>query len=311
MTSFVRRKLRFTFAYGTGADGDGTPTEAVVENLRCEAHVVIAGGNSLGELQVRIYGMPLSLMNQLSTLGTAVAAVRKNTITVEAGDEGGQLAQIYQGTIFSAWADLNAAPAVAFEVVAHAGLIQKMAPAPAFSAKGDRDAAAILEQLAKQMGFTFENSGVSGVIISNAYYKGTLFDQALACKEDAGIEMVVDNGVLAIWPKNGQRNVEAVLLSPATGLRGYPTYTANGLLVSSLFNPGFHFGALVKVDGTDLLLSQEDAKRAGNQLGAQVLPIGGQWKVTSLTHDLAAEYPDGPWFTEMQLTPPGLLPLSK
>lgn len=286
--SFVHRQLRATFSYGTGPDGKGPANVVELADLRMTARIVVAGGVSMGELQLQVYGMTLSMMNELSTLGTPITVQRRNTISVEAGDSDTGMAKIYSGAIYSAWADMNAAPNVAFNVSAHAGLYDQMAPSAPSSFPGAADAAQIMAGLARQMGYTFENNGVSGTMLSNPYFNGTARVQAQACAQAANIDWVIDNGVLAIWPKGGSRGGSSIKIGPDAGMVGYPTYTANGLIVRALFNPNFRFGALVETDSS-------------------LAPARGKWKIVTLTHDLAAEYPGGPWFTEMMLTPPGQL----
>jgi hypothetical protein len=89
---------------------------------------------------------------------------RLNTVSLSAGDEGGALAVVFHGVIKEAWADLQGAPEVFFEIQAHTGTIEKMKPVPAISYKGAVDAATIIEALAKQMGYGFENSGASYIL---------------------------------------------------------------------------------------------------------------------------------------------------
>jgi hypothetical protein len=127
------------------------------------------------------------------------------------------------------------------------------------------------------MGLAFENSGVTGKL-SNPYFPGSARSQAQACARAAGISMIIDNGKLAIWPKNGSRNGAVPLISPQTGMIGYPSYTALGIMLKTLFNPSIGFGGKIKVQSE--------------------LPAAcGEWAVYSLDHDLEAMMPNGRWFS--------------
>jgi hypothetical protein len=53
--------------------------------------------------------------------------------------------------------------------------------------------------------------------------------------EDAGFEWIMDKGVLAITLP-GQARVP-VLISPQTGMVGYPTFVSPNIVVKALFNP--------------------------------------------------------------------------
>ena len=283
--SFIRRKIELSFAYGTGPYGIDNPRVVTLSGLRVMCNALIAGGSGMGQLSLRIYGMSLSLMNELSTVGKLPVVFRRNTITVRAGDDESGMAQIYQGTITAAWADMESAPDTAFVVTAAAGLIEALLPIPASSYPGSADAAVILSNLADQMGVGFENNGVS-VILSTPYFSGSARAQAESCVKAAGIEWNgIENGVLAIWPKGSYRGGLIPLISADTGMVGYPTYTSTGIIVSTLFNPTIRFGALAKVSSV-------------------LTPANGYWKVVTLNHEVESELPDGIWFTQMQLAKP-------
>lgn len=282
----IERKIDVIVAFGTGADGLGEGVAVTLSGHRVSASVNIAGGAGLGNAQVRIYGLTLSLMNQLSTVGKLPTMFRKNTVTVMAGDEVNGMAQIFQGTIIAAWADMMAAPDVAFNITAGAGLIEALLPIPASSYPGSADAAVILSNLAAQMGVAFENNGVS-VILPKPYYAGSARAQALAVVEHAGIEWNgIENGVLAIWPRGGSRGGQIPLIEAGKNLVGYPTYTATGIVVTTEFNPVARFGGQVEVK-------------------SELTPACGTWNVLTLLHDVESQVPTGKWFSQMQLVAPG------
>lgn len=299
--SFVRRKIAVTFQYGTGDDGFGAPLvtkTADLTGLRMSADAVIAGGAGMGQLQLRIYGMTLSLMNALSTIGKLPVVYRKNTVIVSAGDDVTGMAQIYQGTIIAAWADMNAAPEVAFNVTAAAGLLEALLPIPASSYPESADVAVILSNLVNQINsiehtnLVFENSGVS-VILDRPYFPGSARQQAAAAVRAAGIEWNgIENGILAIWPRGGARGGAAQEVSTEKGMVGYPAYTATGIIAKSIFLPTVRFGALVDVKST-------------------LTPANGRWRIVTLQHNLESEMPNGQWFTQMQLAKPELVVVTR
>jgi hypothetical protein len=253
-----------------------------VSGLRTTATISKAGGVSMTSLNLSVYGMPLSLMNQLSTLGKPLVDGRNNTIIVEAGSDDTGMSVVFIGTIFQAWADLQNAPDGLFTVEAHTGLLDALRPLPPTSFNGTADAATILSGLAQQMGYSFENSGVSAQL-AYPYFAGTGRDQAMACAEAANINILFDNTTLAIWPKGGARNGAAVRIAPDAGMVGYPTWTANGLVITTLFNPSIAFGATVKVESS-------------------ITPANGNWTVFKVDHDLQSETPGGRWFTRLEAT---------
>lgn len=67
-----------------------------------------------------------------------------------------------------------------------------------------------------------------------------------------GARWSVQNGEIVIYPVDGYRPGEAVVLSPATGLIGVPEATADGVHVRCLLNPKIRIGCLVQIARDDI-----------------------------------------------------------
>lgn len=298
--TFRRRRIDVTITLGrttsassptvttapTFAEGGNTVT---LTNHRASASIKMAGGLSMAEAQVRIYGMTASLMNQLSTLGRVRLAAMNNTITVSAGNDVDGMGVVFQGTITQAWADFKGSPEVPFHIAAQAGITAALQVIPPSSYAGSADVATIMSSLAAQMGYTFENNGVTAKL-ANPYFPGTALQQAQACAQAAGIEMVIENGVLAIMPRGVARGGRVAVINAETGMVGYPAFTGNGIAIQTEFNPSVSFQGLVKVES--------DLPQAN-----------GQWRVINMLHDLDAETPGGAWFSFMECTEPQFAPV--
>lgn len=290
-STFARRHIDVTFKLGKGNFGESGSDTVKVTGLRASADVVKTGEKAQSFLELRIFGMTLDTMNKLSLLGKPLLAGfgRDNTIQVSAGSDGTGMGQVFSGTINQAWVDPNSMPHVPFTVTAYSGLESALKPIPPSSFNGPADVAVIMSGLASKMGVRFENSGVS-VILSHPYLWGTAYSQAQQAKDAAGIEMIIDEEVLAIWPKGGTRNGTAVKISRDTGMVGYPTFTEKGIVVTTLFNPNIVYGTKIQVE-TDLTTA------------------AGQWGIISVIHNLESETPGGQWFTHMQASILGHEPL--
>jgi hypothetical protein len=280
--SFITRKLKLTFTLGTGSFGESGSATVVVSDLRISATIVKAGLNSMPQAQLAIYGLTLSVMNQLSTLGAyqIIAYQRNNTVKVEAGDDNGNLTLVFTGTIFAAYADLSQPTEAPFIVYAMTGLLDQTKPVPPTSYKGSVSVATVINTLATLMGVSFENNGVT-TQISNPYLAGTARQQVIRCVEAANIEWNgADNGVLAIWPKGGTRGGVVTTVSAQAGLVGYPGYSDYGPLVTVIFTPGIAFGGQLK-------------------LTSSITPASGTWWVAAVTHRLESQTPGGAWFSDI------------
>lgn len=243
----------------------------------------------MGTAQLQIYGMKLEMMNQLSTLGMAPTLYRRNTILIEAGDDTNGMATVFVGTITNAWADFGGAPDAPFRVEAHTGLIEAVSNMPPSSYQGAASVAVVMQSLATKMGLSFQNSGVT-VVLSNAYFSGSPRNQVLACAEAAGIEWIIDDTTLAIWPRGQSRGGAVPLISPETGMLGYPSYTSKGVALRTVFNPSIGFGQQIEVK-------------------SDLTPACGRWVVYTLAHELEALVPNGRWFSAIDAARVGLGPI--
>lgn len=279
--ALVRRMLGVTITSTSGSFTEGGNTAKLPNGLRMSAVLQNAGGLSDGTLDLTIYGMTRSLMNQLSTYGLKYNLVTKNQITLTAGTTGA-MPTAFIGNIVAAYADYNASPDVAFHLTAHTLGAFGAAPAEASSFKGSADVATIMAGFATKMGLRFENAGVA-TKLSNPYFSGSLRDQARACVKAAGISWNSGElGLLAIWPKWGSRGGHVPLIAPPPkgGMIGYPTFNELGVHVMMLYNnPPFGLGQKVQVESS-------------------LKPACGVFSAYNLQHELESETPNGKWFTQ-------------
>ncbi|MBR8479456.1 baseplate hub protein [Burkholderia cenocepacia] len=284
--SFTRKRIDLTITLGEGEFGDDGSNTVTLTGLRVQSLITVPGGDAMAAAQIRAFGIPLAMINQLTTVGPINTAIRaQNAVQLAAGDDENGMHVVYSGTIGEAWGDFQGTPDVPLNIIGYAGLIQAVKPVGALSYVGTVDVATVMEELAKTMGLTFENNGVQ-VQLSNPYFPGTALAQVRACARAADINYLIDRDTLAIWPRAGARATtgDVPLISPETGMRGYPTFSSNGLGISTEFNPNIKNGGQVKVQSS--------------------LPVAcGIWNVFDLSHALESEVPDGAWFTQLSAYP--------
>lgn len=276
--SFVQRLINVTFTRGQGSFSNGS-NQVTVSQLRTSVQIQKGGGAMMSQLQMRIWGLPFSLMNELSTLGMRVRQIMRDSVTVLAGDSETGLGIIFTGTITNCYLDPEGMPDVSLSVTAQAGLYEATQKIGPTSYRGSIDVVTILSGLAEQAGLIFENGGVSGVSLRNAYFTGSPFDQIKLAAEAANINYVIDEGKLAIWPKTGSRGGAIPLIAPPPKgeMVGYPTYTSMGLMIRSLFNRNVVFGSQIQVESS-------------------LTPAEGKWNIYMIDYDLESILPNGQWF---------------
>jgi len=287
MSSFDNPKeLRFVITLGTGTFGSSNNNQITLQGYRAIADIDKAGGMMMGTLRALIYGVSQSDMNSITTLQWQVKSIIPNTVAVYAID-GPQESLVFRGNIVNAWGNYQSMPDVFMQIQAQAAYFNQLQPVPPVSFKGSVDVATVMGKIAAGMGYTFENNGVS-VQLSNPYLPNTALEQAKALARAAGIDLYVDDTVLAITPANTPRTGTSILqVSAGAGLKGYPTFDGVGVNFLMLFNPAVKFGGSIAVV-------------------TEIQQAAGQWIVTSIAHRLESEKPGGSWFSTVRGNKSGL-----
>lgn len=292
--TFIQRALNFDFQLGnssyapegapTSLNSSGDNSASLPDGLRASITISNAGGMGPQSLNARIWGMRQDLMNKFSSLGKPIFKLRAdNIIKVSAGNVGETPSQIFQGVIYTAWASPES-PDVPFVVEAYAGVAANMKPVSPTSIKGSTDVATIMSGLANKAGFQFQNYGVSGIQMSNQYLAGTYGEQIRLLAQYANINYNIENNVLSIWPMNKDKGTQAVVVDKDHGMIGYPVWTSNGLIVTTLYNPSIVLGGSVQVNSS------------------VIGPANGKWSVVKVDHELESQLPNGKWQTIVECT---------
>jgi len=283
--TFAKRALEITITLGSGQYGDVLGASKTMSNHRATVEIQTAGGTQQGSLYAQIYGLPLSDMNQLTQIGPYSNIVRTgNTISIAAGNDGNALTQIYQGTIKNAVGNYTHPPEPFLEVWALSAAGAAVVPVGANSWLGPTSVDSIMQALAAQVTptpLTYSNNGVTAQL-SNPYLTGTVLMQIQQCAKAAGINYKIENGMLSVWPK-GSNVLQPVIpvISAQNGMVGYPNCTANGLEITTEFNPNITVGGLVTVQ-------------------SQIQIANGNWTVVEVHQNLQTETPGGQWFTQFR-----------
>jgi hypothetical protein len=286
MRSFeAKKQLRFIITLGTGKFSSGNNNQIRLEGFRATVTIDKAGGMMMGTLRAQIYGVKQSDINSITTLQWKPRSLIPNTVEAYAID-GNQESLIFSGNIVNAWGNYQAMPDVFLEIQAQSAYFNQLNPVSPRSFKGSMDVATLMEQIAKSMGYSFENNGVQ-VQLSDVYLANTGLEQAKALARAAGIDLYLDDNVLAITPPNAPRKSIIPLISRDTGLVGYPTFDGVGVNFAIYFNPSVTFGGRIK-------------------LVTDISQAAGEWIVTSMAHQLESEKPGGSWFTTVRGNANGL-----
>lgn len=300
----IKRKIRVTIILGEGAFGDdpaSTNNTVTLEGYRVTAEIQKGGLPSLDKASIRIYGLSQSMINKLTRVGVPFMQIRNNRITVEAGDDKTGMSQVFSGIIQTSFGDYKGAPDVALQVMAAAGILGLVKPVKPLSYPQGADVATIVADIAASMDMAFINHGVN-VTLPTCYFPGTAIDQLRAVKlaanfhvgftggaQDQAAPVNLDTvasgtpppgGFIEIWPINGSRGGLVPLISPKTGLVGYPDYNDLGVGITTIYQPGLAYGGRFN-------------------LQSSVEPACGIWYVQQLAYTLESEQDGGAWFQQV------------
>ena len=272
--TFAKRQIDLQFS-----DGNGTVT---LEGLRCHAVIQKPGGiNNSDNLELRVWGMPLELMNQFSSIGMNAALINTRVITVHAGTIGKVIANVFQGHILRSYIDFSSAPDVCFVVSAVTALIDRVLAVSPNSYPGAQNAETLITSLGASAGYAVNNNGAHA-IVRNQYVSGSVIAQIETIARAAAIPMRIEGQNIFIWSNDGFRDIVNIDLGPSTGMIGYPSYWESGFIVKSEFNNMIQVGRQIT-------------------LSSAIPKSNGTWPVQAASHELATLMPDGPWFTTAKL----------
>ena len=270
------KTIRTNIILGEGEFVEGGNTK-VIEGLATTVTITKAGLPEKNSAEIRITGMKMKDMEQLTFLSFMPGEYRKNHILIEAGTKNERVDIIFKGDITAASADFSGAPDVVFKIQAITAGWRGLVPDVPMSINGEADAARLIERCAFAAGYGFTNEGVSAVV-KNCTFNGSAIQKAQQIAEEIGAELLIDDDTMVLMPYGKPRG-DAVYLAADSGMIGYPSFTNDGITVESFFNPRLRLGGQVRI--------------------VSVVPrASGWWKITKLSHDISA-YTQGRWVSKI------------
>lgn len=290
---YAIRRIDLTFQLGTGSFGETGSQQLTVKGLRTLVNVELATAPNPASATVRVYGLTLDHMNQLSQAGLSYKT-RFDQIRIDAGDDLTGMSTVFIGQIIDAYPDMRNQPDVSFYIYATPTPLAQLKPVEPTTFPGQVTSEQALKAISEKAGWTLESNGVKTALRS-PYFQGTAWDQLLSCVRAADCFAHVDgvNNLLAVWPKDGARNgFGEAIVSPDTGMIGYPTFQSINVIVKRLYdNKTIHMGQYI-------------------QIISQLTAANGRFRVNMINYDLSSEMPGGPWEMTMDCTPLRFLELN-
>lgn len=286
MTSFTAKRLRVTLILsGANAVFPGTNSNTLtLEGLRMSAQVQCVARLAT-QADVKIAGMKASDMNALTVAWANPPIVLDHLMILEANNTGRPdgWVQVFKGTITEAQPDYRSMPDVSFNVQAVTGYFIKISTATPTSYPFEVDIGVAAADIIERMGapWVYVDGGGDGVL-TNPYFWGSLWDQLAQACAAANADFYVQNDEILITKAGLPRDkAPSIILSPSSGLIGYPMFERSGLNVSAIFDPAFLCGSPLDIQSA-------------------VPNASGRWYPFSITHVLESLTPRGSWLSQLQ-----------
>lgn len=259
---------------------DDDTNQIIAEGLRTICNIQFGGGAVMPYAEIIIYGLRLDVMHKLMRVRWQDINSMLNTIRVET--EG---AIVYEGNITFAYIDTSNAPNVSLRIRSITAIYESLAPAVPVVYFGERSVAGIIEDIATKMGYAFVNNGVPDTLVANDLtLEDTNLNKIRKLCRDYQIDLYIENKSITIAPQGVPRDIRIPLITPKTGLIGYPVPTMQGVDFRCLYDPMIRFGGLVRI--------QDSLMETTN----------GDWRIFGTTIQLESEMPGGAWFIDVRAT---------
>jgi hypothetical protein len=286
--SFTVKRLKAVITLAddsnTVFDSSGNNT-LTIETLRMTATTIIANRQA-SQLDLKIFGMLTKDMDALTSAWIDSESIRDNRVELYA-DDGNGYKLVFKGTIIEAQPLYKMAPDVPFQILGMISYFNTIEVTDPVSYQGSIDINVIGKSIADKMKLSFVSNAKA--TLNNPNYPGTIFDQLRNMCYDAKVDFYFQGDTLVFTPvEKPFSNTPTVVLSPSTGLIGYPMYTRRGLVATALYDAAYLCGSAIEI--------KDSAVKGTN----------GRWYPFSIQFDLSANTPRGPWMATLQCNKAGL-----
>ena len=276
MSSLKEKKIKVTITLNGGLSFNENNNTIIFENLKTLCNINFGNGAIMPSANVRIYGLKLENMLSLLRVKWNTSQALQNTIKIEAGEEN-NLSIVYQGNITFAKPDFSSQPDIFLEIESNTAFLNQVTPAKPRSFDGEIDVATAIETLSKDIGFIFENNGVNKKL-QNQYLADSALGQMRAIAKYADIDLYIDNDTIAITNKGEPRTIKTPVISPNTGLIGYPMPDMIGVQFKCFYDKNLRFGGLVELKDSILKTCNGRWRIYGMQITLESLTPNGRWE---------------------------------
>lgn len=263
---------------------EGPYNQLQSSGLQVRCSIVNGNGAISPTANIQVYGLHLDNMKKLMRVQWNTLGALLNTIRIEAGEEGSTLTRVYEGNITFAKIDMSNAPNVFLNIESQSAVVDSLTAADPIKFDANLDAAFMIETIAKQMGYQFENNGATKIMVDSSTYEGSNLNKIQKIAAAANFDLYTEQNLISICPKGGARKLRIPIITPTTGLVGYPIPDIRGVSFKCFYDPNVRFGGIITLKDSIIDV------------------CNGDWRIYGCTTILEANVPDGAWFIDVNAT---------
>lgn len=264
---------------------DGSKASAVSHTgLRVSVMNNYGNGALYPTATITIYGLPMEKIDKIIRIRWNTKDSFHNYVKVEEGNIGEDLNFFYEGQITFARLDTTSAPDIALVIESQLAFSQKQKNAPSRSYLEGEKVQDIIEEICTDINFKYENNGVDITAPGEITLDNTNMEQIRSLCSAYQIDLAVEHDKIAITNPEEPREIPIPVITPKTGLLGYPTSTWQGISFSCLYNPLVKFHGPVTIKDSVVTMANRD------------------WRIFGVRTQLEANMPNGAWSMEVNAT---------
>lgn len=261
---------------------DYVNTSKTFSGYATEVNIVKPGPPQFPVAGVKLYGLPLADLEAFTVLAFEALEYERNTVTIYAGELEDQMTIAFKGEVKFSFGNFNSAPDPYLEIYAISGFYPSLIIGEPESIQDEAQVSELVQKWSVAAGYNFVNFGVTSSV-RNCVFNGSPIDKIQSACSMVDCFPIIDDDNIILLPKDAARSGPVPKISSNTGMRGYPTFTNNGIRVTTIYRPDVIFGCLMDIES--------------------VVPKStGQWQIVNINHTLTANMPHdaGPWETQIE-----------
>lgn len=260
--------------------------KASSDGLRVQVVLSYGAGNITPTAQISIYGLTIATMTPLMRIQWNTMQAILNTIQIEVGDKSDKVLSLaYEGNITFAKIDTSNAPTMCLQIESQMAIVETLTPRQPNTYTKGQDGAMVIQQLAQSMGYQFSNNQASHILTSDVTMEGSYLSRIQLLATNCDFDLYTEQRSITICQRGFARTVKIPVITPTTGLIGYPSPDIRGITFRCMYSPLVQFGGIVRI--ADSLIPT----------------CNGDWRIYGVRAVLETNVGSGRWEMEVSAVP--------